>query len=261
MEGILNIASLPEVVFDKGVDIAIALLIVLFSALLLKVVTGWIKRAGKSTNMQRHSIKTANWVASLIVYSLALVWILYVLGYNVTALAAGVGIFALAIGFAAQQLLANIIAGFLIIIEKPFRIGDRVAYEDVEGWVENIGLRSTRINTPDNNTVIVPNSNLVNSTVINQTNGQKKMVVSVKVVVQKGENLKKRVEIAEKIAKKIDYALVDEKHKVRVDVKPVEKIGQTRYIVETLFWVKDTHNARDAITQFSLEMNKKVKTA
>lgn len=91
------------------------------------------------------------------------------LGFEVGSVLAGLGIVGLAIGFASQDLLANLIAGFTILWDRPFRIGDVVTIADTQGSVTEIGLRSTRLRTPDVRDVILPNKDVINSKIINYT--------------------------------------------------------------------------------------------
>jgi small-conductance mechanosensitive channel len=75
----------------------------------------------------------------------------------------------LVVGFAARSTLANFVAGVMIAINQPVRLGDRISMGDVEGTVEDIGLAYTRLRTPDNRRVLIPNEELANSRVTNMT--------------------------------------------------------------------------------------------
>ncbi len=90
-------------------------------------------------------------------------------GINVAALTAAVGLAGLALSLAAKDTIADAIAGMLILFDKPFRVGDRIEIEEANTWgdVTDIGLRSTRILTPDNRLIIVPNSIIGSNQVIN----------------------------------------------------------------------------------------------
>ncbi|HMQ08831.1 MAG TPA: mechanosensitive ion channel family protein [Saprospiraceae bacterium] len=89
---------------------------------------------------------------------------------------AGAGILALAIGFASQQALANIISGFFIVIFKPFKVNDRVIFRDtMMGVVEDITLRHTVIRNMENRRIVVPNSILGNEVLINADLGDQKI--------------------------------------------------------------------------------------
>jgi small conductance mechanosensitive channel len=91
------------------------------------------------------------------------------LGINVTAALAGISVAGLAIGFAAQDSLANMIAGFLIFWDKPFRVGDVVETAGEYGQAVEITLRSTRIRTLDNTYVVIPNKTILDSVLVNHS--------------------------------------------------------------------------------------------
>src|SRR5579871_5758003 len=75
----------------------------------------------------------------------------------------------LVVGFAARSTLANFVAGVMIAINQPLRLGDRVAVDDAEGTVEDVGLTYTRLRTADNRRVLIPNEDLTGSRVVNLT--------------------------------------------------------------------------------------------
>ncbi|NBC04014.1 MAG: mechanosensitive ion channel [Bacteroidetes bacterium] len=81
---------------------------------------------------------------------------------------AGAGILAIAVGFASQQSLGNIISGFFIVISKPYKINDRITFSDgLVGVVEDIGLRHTVIRNFENQRIIIPNSIISNERLVN----------------------------------------------------------------------------------------------
>lgn len=98
----------------------------------------------------------------------ALIIVLKHFNYDILSLVTALGIGSLAIGMAAKDTLANMISGFTIMIDRPFRIGDRIQLSKEQwGDVLGIGLRSTKIKTADNTLLIIPNSTLCNSSVVN----------------------------------------------------------------------------------------------
>lgn len=78
----------------------------------------------------------------------------------------------LAIGFASQDILKNIFGGFIIIMDRPFQVGDKIEVDGFYGEVTEIGLRSTRIVTPDDSIVSLPNADLVSNAVSNSNSGE-----------------------------------------------------------------------------------------
>lgn len=91
------------------------------------------------------------------------------LSINVGSLVAGVGIAGLALSFAAQDTIANLISGVAIIIDRPFKEGDWIAVGDMHASVTKIRLRTTTLTTFDNETVVVPNKQLAQERVVNFT--------------------------------------------------------------------------------------------
>ena len=87
-------------------------------------------------------------------------------GINVGAALAGLGVAGIAIGFAAQDSLANMIAGFLIFWDKPFLVGDWVTVTGQYGQVRSITLRTTRIRTNNNTYVVIPNKHIIDEVLI-----------------------------------------------------------------------------------------------
>lgn len=88
---------------------------------------------------------------------------------TVLALSASVGV---AIGFASQDILKNIFGGIMILFDRPFQVGDKIEVGSFYGEVTEIGLRSTRIVTPDDSLVSIPNSNIMNGSVSNSNAGE-----------------------------------------------------------------------------------------
>ncbi|MDH3529630.1 MAG: mechanosensitive ion channel family protein, partial [Acidobacteriota bacterium] len=90
-------------------------------------------------------------------------------GLSLGDLLAGLGIGSVALGFALKDVLQNLFAGFLILLYRPFQIGDQIKVDDFEGTVEEISIRATKIKTYDNEMVIIPNSELYMNSVLVRT--------------------------------------------------------------------------------------------
>ncbi|WP_227681419.1 mechanosensitive ion channel family protein [Psychrobacter sp. SCQQ22] len=108
-------------------------------------------------------------ILSVLLLVLGLASVMAQFGFDIVSLVAGLGIVGLAVGFAAQSTLANFIAGITILLEQSFQVGDWIHINENEGRVVLIALRTTHILTRDNITVIIPNSNVASSEVINLT--------------------------------------------------------------------------------------------
>ena len=110
-------------------------------------------------------------IGRVLIVLLGITILLSYFGVNVTAFAAALGLGGLAFSLAARDTVADAIAGFIILVDQPFRIGDRIEIQGEGTWgdVVDIGLRTTRIRTRDNRMVIVPNSTISVNQVINYT--------------------------------------------------------------------------------------------
>ncbi len=105
---------------------------------------------------------------NILLFMIAGMIVLDFFGINIGSFLVSLGVGSLAVALAAQETVANMIAGFVILIDQPFRIGDRIKLPTgEEGNVSQIGLRSTRILTLDNNLMVIPNSDLVKNRIIN----------------------------------------------------------------------------------------------
>lgn len=112
----------------------------------------------------------------LIVLALAITMIAERWGYNIQGFVAGLGLGGLAFALAAKDAAANIIAGIFIILDKPFTIGDWLSNDSLEGSIEDISFRTTKIRAVDQSLIIVPNSKLTNEAVINFSRRGKRRV-------------------------------------------------------------------------------------
>ena len=153
----------PARLFARGV-LHTAVFITLLWSLVRSVDFGF-RIAGRTQWAQaypgsRSLLSLAARVAKVAVFAFSVVAILAELGYPVTSLLAGLGIGGLALALAAQKTVENVFGAFSIGVDQPFREGDLIRVENVLGFVEAIGLRSTRIRTLDRTMVSMPNGKL-----------------------------------------------------------------------------------------------------
>jgi small-conductance mechanosensitive channel len=123
-----------------------------------------------STTIDEEFIPLFKKVTSIIIWAIAFIIVLSYLGVNITALITTLGVASLAIALAAKDTISNVIAGFLIMIDRPFKIGDRIKLpsgEKVE--VLYIGHRRSKFRAQDGSIVIVPNLDLSKSKIVNYT--------------------------------------------------------------------------------------------
>jgi MscS family membrane protein len=130
-------------------------------------------------------------VALIILGIVGLITLLGRFEVNVSAFVTTLGIGSLAIALAAQAALADTISGFVIMVDRPFRIGDRVEIRELDTWgdVVDIGLRSSRIRTRDNRMVVVPNSVIGKSLIVNHSYPDTQYRIQVHVGIAYGSDL------------------------------------------------------------------------
>lgn len=134
--------------------------------LLNPFLTGLLRRSRKiNEGVGQLLLKTFR----VVFLALAGIMVLDEIGFEITALLAGVGIAGIAIGFAARDTFENFIAGITIFMDQPFRVGDNIEVEDTFGTVTEITLRSTRIRTLKYEIVVMPNLQMINQKVVNHT--------------------------------------------------------------------------------------------
>ena len=146
-------------------------------------------------------------IGRAILVLLSVITILQQLGVNVASLVVSLGVGSLAVGLAAQETLANLFAGFTLTLDRPFFVGDRIQLTTGEvGDVEIIGMRSTRIRTPDETVVIIPNSVLVKERLVNLSRPTRQLVVRIDVSVAYGTELALAKQVLAEAARGAAYA-------------------------------------------------------
>lgn len=108
-------------------------------------------------------------VAYYVVWILGFIVALDAFGFDPQAVATGLGLTGLALGFALKDILSNFISGILILVLRPFELGDEIVVGQTEGNVERIELRATQLRTYDGRVVLVPNAELFTSRITNNT--------------------------------------------------------------------------------------------
>ncbi|MDR3578727.1 MAG: mechanosensitive ion channel family protein [Oryzomonas sp.] len=161
------VVILSGILFIAMVAIVFVLIYHAFDELLQWYIAGQQHNSGALISL--HMIPIAEKTAMLFLMGTALLVILKHFQYDIFSLITALGIGSLAIGLAAKDTLANMISGFTLMLDRPFRIGDRIQLVGGQvGDVGDIGLRSTKIRTLDNQLLIIPNSDLCNTMLINQ---------------------------------------------------------------------------------------------
>ena len=149
-------------------DIAGAFAVLVIGLLLAGIISRWVDRA--MTRSSRFEPTVANFLSSLVKYALwalVLVTVLGQFGVQTTSILAALGGMALAVGLALQGTLSNVASGVMILVQKPFKVGEAINAGSVTGTVQQIGLFTTELKPFDGLFVMVPNSELWNQAIVN----------------------------------------------------------------------------------------------
>lgn len=171
----------------------------------------------------------------VIAFAIMLVTTLDLVNVPITAFAFLSGAVAIGFGFGAQNIINNFISGWILMWERPIRIGDFLEVEAAKGVVEQINTRSTRIRRVDGVHLLIPNSKLLENTVINWTLVDNVVRSSVTVGVAYGSSVKK-------VAELILQATTDQKN-IQTTPKPFvtfEDFGDNALMFEVTFWLDST---------------------
>jgi small-conductance mechanosensitive channel len=159
---------------------------------------------------------------------------------------AAVGIGGLALSLALQDTIADIIAGFTILVDQPFRIGDRIEIQGVGTWgdVVDIGLRTTDIRTRDNRMVIVPNSTIGKNQVVNYTYPDPRYRIQTHVGIAYGTDIETARQVLVEAVRHLEGVLPD---------KPVEalyiEMGDSAMIFRVRWWIESYVDTRRMLDQ------------
>ena len=149
--------------------------------LVQRLLNYWINKIvaqrGLSENAKKSVVHSTQVILRALIWAAAALFVLDNLGVNVSAVLTGLGIGGVAVALAAQAILGDLFNFFVILLDKPFNIGDFVVSDAVSGTIEHIGLKSTRIRSISGEMVIVSNSNLLSSRIRNYKDLDKRRVV------------------------------------------------------------------------------------
>jgi len=198
-------------------------------------------------------------ISALIRYGIMVLTILVglsIIGINLSSLAVLFGVLGIGLGFGLQNTVANFMAGLIIIFERPIKEGDRILVNNMEGDVVHIRLRSTIINTLTNETIIVPNNQLVGNSIHNYSYQDRRIIVinSVQVAYESDLDLIEKVLL--EMVEKSPYALKDPRAEVKI--MAFEDSG---ILVELWSWIGEATQKLAAKAWNNLEIWRSFKNA
>lgn len=168
---------LPEVV-NFGLKVVLAFLIYFLGAKVIKQLRKLLRRFLDRSHVDEGVKQFLDSLAKVLLYFCLVIILFSWFGIPTTSVAALLGSAGLAVGLALQGSLSNFAGGVLILVIKPFKVGDYIIEDNHknEGTVSEIELFYTRLTTPDNRMVVIPNGTLANSSLTNVTRQEKRRV-------------------------------------------------------------------------------------
>ena len=187
--------------------------------------------------------------AGFVIIATAVIIALDSLGVNVMPFIAGAGVAGIAIGFAAKDTLSNLIAGILLIIDRPFEVGDRIEVwsapsgSSTWGDVIDIGLRATKIKTTDNIVIIIPNNEIMLRDIINYTTISEKIRVRIDIGIAYDADMQKAKNIILQVADSTEWVSKEPPPKV-----VVRKFGESAVDLQLRVWINDARRRMSTIS-------------
>jgi len=200
------------------------------------VLEGWSRLADRVTWIESRTLPLFDNLAKLVIAGGALYGLLTVWNLDVGPWLASAGIVGIAVGFAAKDSLANLFGGLFVIVDSPYKLGDFINLDGGErGRVTRIGLRSTRLLTRDDIEIIIPNAQIANAKIINETGGPwEKERVTLTVGVAYGSDVDQVRVALQECAAAVDHVVEEPAPRVRFT-----SFGDSALIFRLQVWINE----------------------
>lgn len=147
----------------------IAAVVLVVGLILTKISVKLLSKGLSKTKLELTVIKFTSQIAKIALYVLLVTIVLSILGIPATSIITVIGTAGVAIGLALKDSLSNVAGGFLLLLTRPFKIGDYIISNGVEGTVAQISVLHTRLNSSTNQAIFVPNGQVINAVVVNNS--------------------------------------------------------------------------------------------
>jgi small-conductance mechanosensitive channel len=202
-------------VLNKPVDLGTILrllLIIIIAYLLMRLITYILTRVSERAGKHRITVKMVIPLLKFSIYGIATYYILRsILSLSPYQLTAFLGLLGAAIGFGLKDLFADVIGGLVLIFEKPYQVGDKVKIGAYYGEVSDIGIRSTRLITPDDNLVSAPNYLIFTQAVASANAGSPEMMVVMDLFIDPGSDAELAMRILKEAVVTSKYVYISKK--------------------------------------------------
>lgn len=225
--------SLPEKAFHLGIRVVLAALVLLMGIQLIKIVRKIIRKTLTKSKVDESAVKFLDSFVKYALYFLLIILTASWLGVDAASILALLGSASVALGLALQGSLSNMAGGVLILILKPFALGDYIRDEKGnEGTVKAIDVIYTHITTFDNKVVVLPNGTLVNGCITNYTKCDMRRI-DIPVGIAYDEDIREAKKVLETMLFAEKSALADQERRVFVD-----SLGDSAVMLNIRCWVK-----------------------
>jgi len=213
-------------------QLPLVLLAVLFSTIVAHLLTRFLDRLGERFTRRRLLLKQ---LASAAKFAIVLVTAVFaattLVQFSNEALLALGGTAALAFSFAFKDILASLIAGIILLFDRPFQVGDRIAFDGVYGEVKEIGLRSVKLVTLDDNLVSIPNNKFLTETVASANAGDLDQMVVLRFYIGCDQDFERAKRIVNEAAISSRYVFLDKPVELALREGPVPGMA-TRFALD-----------------------------
>ncbi len=222
---------LPGVV-AFGLRVLMALVLFFIGSRLIKLLRRIVRRSMERAGADVGVMQFVDSILKAFLYFVLVMLIASSFGVDTTSVVALVGSAGLAAGLALQGSLANFAGGVLLLMVRPFKVGDYIIQGDLEGTVSEIQMIYTYLLTPDNRKVVIPNGKLADNSLINVT-AQEKRRLDIDVGISYTADLKKAKETGMKLLEREERVLKEEER-----LAVVSELADSAVILKLRFWVK-----------------------
>lgn len=157
-------------------SILLAIAILIVGIILTKICIKLMSKGLSKTKLDLTVVKFTTQVTKILLYVLLLTVVLSMVGIPATSIITVIGTAGVAIGLALQNSLSNVAGGFLLMVTKPFKIGDYIISNGVEGTVSQISILHTRLDSVTNQAIFIPNGLAINAVVVNNSQNDERRV-------------------------------------------------------------------------------------
>lgn len=254
------LSALPEKAMNLGIRVLLAVLVFLIGVQLIKLIRSIIRKSMKRANVEVGAVQFVDSFLKAAMYIILVLTIASSFGLDAASIVAVLGSAGVAIGLAVQGSLSNLAGGVLLLILKPFKVGDYIKEDSSgkEGTVTEIQIFYTKLLTFDNQTVILPNGSLANNSLIN-VSAELHRRMDIKIGISYKADLKKAKDVLLQVLETDEKTSKDKDRLVFVDelAESAVILGVRCWFAQEDFWSgkwRITENCKLALDEAGIEI-------